>query len=73
MLDELFHKNDLKNIHSSLLSNAIQEIGIDNIPENYKEISQSKILNEEKILGKIKYNDKVLHQSKIISSILKVK
>ncbi len=66
LLDELFHKNDLKNIHSSLLSNAIQEIGIDNIPENYKEISQSKILNEEKILGKIKYNDKVLHQSKII-------
>ncbi len=66
LLDELFHKNDLKNIHSSLLSNAIQEIGIDNIPENYKEISKSKILNEEKILGKIKYNDKVLHQSKII-------
>ena len=28
LLDELFHKNDLKNIHSSLLSNAIQEIGM---------------------------------------------
>ena len=32
-----------------------------------KEIAKSKMLsNEELILGKVKYNDKILHQSKIL-------
>ena len=67
ILDDLFKKNRIQNIFSTFLSNSLQEIGLDNIPKNYQEIAQSKILtNEELILGKVRYNDKILHQSKII-------
>jgi len=67
ILDDLFKKNRIQNIFSKFLSNSLQEIGLDNIPKNYQEIAQSKILtNEELILGKVRYNDKILHQSKII-------
>ena len=67
ILDDLFKKNRIQNVFSKFLSNSLQEIGLDNIPKNYQEIAQSKILtNEEFILGKVRYNDKILHQSKII-------
>ena len=67
ILDELFKQDNLQNIYSKYLSNQLLKIGIDNIPENYKEISQKKIENFQNIdLGKVRYNDKILHQSKII-------
>ena len=67
LLEELFEKSNLTNVYSKFLSDKIQEIGIENLPENYKEIALAKIiLDEEIILGKIKYNDKILHQSKIL-------
>ncbi len=68
LLDELFKKDNLKNIYVNYLSNQLKAIGLENIPENYQEIAQKKIiLNEQDLsLGKIKYNDKILHQSKII-------
>ena len=50
-----------------ILSNNLKSIGINNVPEKYKEIAQKKIQTSEELkIGKIKYNDKVLHQSKII-------
>jgi hypothetical protein len=67
LLEELFKKENLLNIYSKFLSNKIQEIGIENISDKYQEIAQSRIINEDELLlGKIKYNDKVLHQSRII-------
>ncbi len=68
LLDELFKKDDLKNVYVNFLSNQLKVIGLENIPENYQEIAQKKIvLSEQDLnLGKIKYNDKILHQSKII-------
>ena len=67
LLDELFKKNKLQNIFSKKLSDSLKEIGIENIPENYKEVAEARILSDEEInLGKVKYNDKILHQSKII-------
>ena len=44
----------------------MKNIDPENIPENYKETVKKKILTDQLALGKIKYNDKVLHQSKII-------
>ena len=42
-------------------------IGIENIPDNYKEIVEKRINTEQSVnFGKVKYNDKILHQSKII-------
>ena len=67
LLEELFKKADLANVYSKYLSDRIEEIGIENLPENYQEIAQARIVSEEDlILGKVKYNDKILHQSKIL-------
>ena len=67
LLEELFKKADLINIYSKYLSDKIEEIGIENLPEEYQEIAQARIVSEEDlILGKVKYNDKILHQSKIL-------
>jgi len=67
LLEELFKKTNLINIYSKFLSERIEEIGIENLPENYQEIAQSRIVSDEDlILGKVKYNDKILHQSKIL-------
>ena len=67
LLEELFKKENLQNIYSKFLSDKIQEIGIENISERYQEIAQSRIIRDDEFaLGKIKYNDKILHQSKIL-------
>jgi len=67
LLEELFKKSDLTNIYSKYLSDRIEEIGIENLPDDYQETAQTRIISEEDlILGKVKYNDKILHQSKIL-------
>ncbi len=67
LLEDLFKKANLINIYSKFLSDKIEEIGIENLPEKYQEVASSKIVTgEDVLLGKIKYNDKILHQSKII-------
>ena len=67
LLEDLFKKNDLLNIYSKFLSNKIQEIGVENIPEKFQELAISRVISDEVLIaGKIKYNDKILHQSKIL-------
>jgi hypothetical protein len=67
LLEELFKKENLLNVYSKYLSDKIQEIGIDNISERFQEVAQNRIISDDEILlGKVKYNDKILHQSKII-------
>jgi len=67
LLKELFKKANLANIYSKYLSDRIEEIGIENLPEDYKETALAHIVSEDDlILGKVKYNDKILHQSKIL-------
>ena len=71
ILEELFKKSNISSVYSEFLSNNLKEIGMENIPNNYKEISEKKMLtNQEATLGKIKYNDKTLHQSKILKFYL---
>ncbi len=67
LLEELFKKNGLINIYSKFLSNQIEEIGIENLPNEFKEAASTRVVSDEDILlGKVKYNDKILHQSKIL-------
>ena len=67
LLEELFKKNDLTNVYSKFLSDKIQEIGIKNIPEKYQEVALGRIFSDEDLfLGKVRYNDKIIHQSKIL-------
>ena len=71
LLEDLFKKNDLQNIYSKYLSEALKNMGIENIPKEYKEIAEKRIFSYEEIkLGKVKYNDKILHQSKVIKFYL---
>ena len=64
---EFIQKNDIQNIYSKVLSDNLKKIGLENIPEKYQKFAQSRILSAEELsLGKIKYNDKILHQSKIL-------
>ncbi len=67
LLEELFKKADLINIYSKYLSDRIEEIGIENLPENFREEAIARVVSDEDLLlGKVKYNDKILHQSKIL-------
>ena len=67
LLEDLFKTENLLNIYSKFFSDRIEEIGIDNISERYQEEARSRITTDDEIiLGKVKYNDKILHQSKII-------
>ncbi len=67
LLEELFKKADLINIYSKFLSDRIEEIGIDNLPQDFQEIALAKIVTDEDLkLGKVRYNDKIIHQSKIL-------
>ena len=73
LLEALFKKENLINIYSKFLSDQIEEIGIENISERYRETAHQRIISDEEfLLGKIKYNDKILHQSKIIKYYVEV-
>ncbi len=71
LLEELFKKSDLSNVYAKFLSERIEEIGIDNLPEKYREEALARVVTDEDIaFGKVKYNDKILHQSKIMKYFL---
>ena len=67
LLEELFKKDKLQNVYSKVLSDELSKIEFQNIPKEYKEVVENRIINDEQeSLGKIKFNDKILHQSRII-------
>ena len=67
LLEDLFKKANLENIYEKEFINNLKQIGLDEIPKDYKEVVSKKIsILEVRKLGKVKYNDKILHQSKII-------
>ncbi len=71
LLEELFKKDDLQSVFLNKMSDSFELIGLDNIPEKYLEAVEKKIIsNDKNNFKKIKYNDKILHQSKIIKFYL---
>ena len=67
LLKELFEKDKLKNVYSEYLSNTLKNIDPNEIPEEFNKIvNRNIILEKNNYFGKIKYDDKVLHRSKII-------
>ncbi|MDA9684225.1 hypothetical protein N9U33_01400 [Candidatus Pelagibacter bacterium] len=71
LLEELFKKDKISNVFANVLTENLQKIGIENIPKKYKETVEFRIgKNEKTVLGKVKYNDKILHQSKILKFYL---
>ena len=71
LLEDLFKKDGLVKIYPKFLSDQIQKIDIENLPKEYQEDAASRIVVEEDLLlGKVKYNDKILHQSKILKNFI---
>ena len=67
LLEELFKKDKLQNVYSKVLSDELLKIEFQNIPKEYQEVVENRIINEkQESLGKVKFNDKILHQSRII-------
>jgi hypothetical protein len=67
LLKDLFKKDELSNIFTKILSDRLKEINLDEVSDSYKEVVAKNIVSDEEFrLGKIKYNDKILHQSKVI-------
>jgi hypothetical protein len=67
LLKDLFKKDDLSNVFTKTLSDKLKEIKLENISDSYKEVVQKNIIIDEEFkLGKIKFDDKVLHRSRLI-------
>ena len=67
LLKDIFKKDDLLNVYSEFMSKKLKEINKNDIPDAYKGVVAKNILSEDEFkLGKIKYNDKILHKSRVI-------
>ena len=67
LLKDLFQKDNLSNIFTKFLSDRLQEINLNDVPDSYQEVVVKNIINEEEIkLGKIKFDDKILHKSRLL-------
>ncbi len=67
ILKELFKKDNLSNIFVEFLSDRLKEITLEDIPDSYKEVVQKNIITIEELkLGKIKFDDKILHRSRLL-------
>tara|TARA_B100001093_G_scaffold184567_1_gene177222 strand:+ start:13019 stop:14752 length:1734 start_codon:yes stop_codon:yes gene_type:complete len=67
LMEELFKKEKLSNVFAEFMSNKLKELDEGKIPEDYKEIVEKNIISEvEYKLGKIKYDDKILHRSRVL-------
>ncbi len=71
LLDDLFKKDNLSDVYSKFMSDRLSELNTKDIPENYQEAIKRKLIVEESVVnGKIKFNDKILHKSKVIKYFL---
>ncbi len=67
LLKELFKKDKLDNVYNEYLSDTLKAIDANDIPDEFKKIVERNIILEKnKELGKLKYDDKILHRSRVI-------
>ena len=67
ILKDLFEKDKLNKVYKEYLSNALKSIEPEDIPNSQKKlVTENIILEKSNNLGKIKYDDKILHRSKVI-------
>ncbi len=70
LLKDLFQKDKLSNIFIEFLSDRLKEIDLNDVSDSYKEVVQKNIITKEELtLGKIKYDDKILHRSRLLKYI----
>jgi hypothetical protein len=67
LLKDLFKKEDLFNVFQELMSSELKKIDKEKIPEVYVQAVNNNIVSDiEYKLGKIKYDDKILHRSRVL-------
>ena len=67
LLRDLFKKDDLSNVYTEFLSERLKNFSKEEIPDSYREVVTKNIIMIEKIKsGRIKYDDKILHRSKVL-------
>ena len=67
LLKDLFEKDNLNNIFKENLSDTLKGIDSDDIPDQFKKVVEKNIiLQKTNEPGKIKYDDKILHRSKVV-------
>jgi hypothetical protein len=67
LLKDLFKKDKLTSVYNEYLSETLKEIDPNDIPDDLKKIVERNIIVERsKELGKLKYDDKILHKSRVI-------
>ena len=67
LLNDLFKKDNLSNVFREYLSKELKTLDLEQIPLSYQQLVAENIIYDKKnILGKIKYNDKNYHTSRIL-------
>lgn len=67
LLKDLFKKDKLTNAYTKFLSDTLKDIDSSDIPKDYEKIVDRNIIKENKFAsGRIKFDDKILHKSKLI-------
>ena len=67
LLKDLFKKENLSNVYNTFLSDRLKEFNVNEIPKDYlSTVERNIILNKKFNQQKIKFDDKVLHRSKLV-------
>ena len=70
-LKESFKNEKLENAFNLELSKLLSTIDINNISSEYTNFHHDNIISKKKEAGKIKFNNKIIHQSKLLNYFLK--
>ena len=67
VLKDLFRKDNLQNVYMKFLSDRLKEIDEIDIPKDYEQAFKNNIIKKSDTnLGRVKYDDKILHRSKVL-------
>ena len=69
-LKESFVSDGLENIFTEELSKILKAIQYNDVPSNYSTFYEKNLITEQNQQKKIKYNNKIVHQSKLINYFL---
>jgi len=70
LLKDLFNKDKLNKAYSEEMTNILRSIDPNEIPEDYEDLVKSNIEQNYKISKKIKFDNDILHRSKVIKHFL---
>ena len=69
ILKNVFEKNEITNAFNQELNRVLLEIDIDDVPSNYTTFYNKFIFGKKLNLEKIKINNKIIHQSKLLNHL----